>query len=188
VQSAFSFFVRAYTALAEYRAVVARLIGFENAIGGADLLQANSELKIEPATGAAVSVDNVRLSLPSGEPILSAERILVPTGDSVLVNGATGSGKSTLFRAIAGIWPFGKGRIGVARDANLLVLPQKPYLPFGSLAEVLAYPSEPDDFDPAELGEARGGSELAACALARRAAARFARARIARQARHPVSG
>lgn len=154
VQGAFSFFVGAYRVLAEYRAVVQRLTGFENAINGANLLQANSELKVEPAIDSAISVDHVRLSLPTGEPVVAIEKISIPKNDSVLVTGATGSGKSTLFRAIAGIWPFGKGRIGVARAASLLVLPQKPYLPFGTLAEVLAYPSKPDDFDPAELGEA----------------------------------
>lgn len=154
VQTAFSFFVSAYTTLAEYRAVVQRLIGFENAIGGANLLQQESELKHEGIANAAVSIDGVQLWLPNSKPILSVDRISIPAGDSVLVSGATGSGKSTLFRAIAGIWPFGKGKIGVKEDAHLFVLPQKPYLPFGTLAEALAYPAEPGSFDPAAFEEA----------------------------------
>lgn len=154
VQGAFSFFVTAYTALAEYRAVVQRLIGFENAISGADLLQAKSELKHRDASGAAITVDKTELWLPDAKPILFADHISIPAGGSVLVSGATGSGKSTLFRAIAGIWPFGKGKIGVAHGAKLLVLPQKPYLPFGTLAEVLAYPAKSGAFDPKEFGEA----------------------------------
>jgi len=154
VQTAFSFFVTAYTTLAEYRAVVQRLIGFENAIGGANFLQRESELKHEDIANAAISVDGAQLWLPDSTPILSVDRVSVPAGDSVLVSGATGSGKSTLFRAIAGIWPFGKGKIGVKQGANLLVLPQKPYLPFGTLAEVLAYPAESRRFDPAAFDEA----------------------------------
>lgn len=154
VQSAFSFFIRAYTTLAEYRAVVQRLIGFENAIGGADLVQAKSELKHQDAMDAAITVDGTELWLPDAKPILFADRISIPAGGSVLVSGATGSGKSTLFRAIAGIWPFGRGKIGVAPGAKLLVLPQKPYLPFGTLAEVLAYPEKSDAFDPKDLGAA----------------------------------
>ncbi|HWK01268.1 MAG TPA: ABC transporter ATP-binding protein/permease [Xanthobacteraceae bacterium] len=155
VQSAFSFFVTAYTTLAEYRAVVRRLIGFENAIGGAALTEAQSEIKHDDAAaGAAIRVDGMALVLPTGRPVLAADGIAIPPGDSVLVTGATGSGKSTLFRAIAGIWPFGKGRIGVQAGAKLLVLPQKPYLPFGTLADVLAYPEKPDVYDTAALGAA----------------------------------
>ena len=154
VQTAFSFFVTAYTTLAEYRAVVRRLIGFEGAMDGAALTQAESQLKHDAAQGAAIRVDDLSLALPDGRPVLAADKIAVPPGDSVLVTGATGSGKSTLFRAIAGIWPFGKGRIGVQAGARLLVLPQKPYLPFGTLAEVLAYPLKADAYDPAALGAA----------------------------------
>lgn len=154
VQTAFSFFVTAYNTLAEYRAVVQRLIGFENAIGGADLLQSQSALKHEEIPGAAVAVEGMKLWLPDGKPVLSADKISIPLGDSVLVTGATGSGKSTFFRAIAGIWPFGKGRVGVEKGAKMLVLPQKPYLPFGTLAEVLAYPARPDAFDPKQFDDA----------------------------------
>jgi putative ATP-binding cassette transporter len=162
VQTAFSFFVRAYATLAEYRAVVQRLIGFENAISGADLLRSKSELKHEEIRAAAVSIEDVELRLPDGKPIISADGISIPAGDSVLVTGATGSGKSTLFRAIAGTWPFGRGEIGVKENAKLLVLPQKPYLPFGTLAEVLAYPAKPTAFDPKEFDDA-----LAAVGLSR---------------------
>lgn len=162
VQTAFSFFVRAYAVLAEYRAVVQRLIGFENAISGADLLRSKSELKHEEIRDAAVTIEDTELRLPDGKPIISADGISIPAGDSVLVTGATGSGKSTLFRAISGIWPFGRGKIGVKGDAKLLVLPQKPYLPFGTLAEVLAYPSKPTAFDPKEFDQA-----LAAVGLSR---------------------
>jgi putative ATP-binding cassette transporter len=160
VQTAFSFFVTSYTTLAEYRSVVKRLIGFENAIGGADLLQSGSELRREKTTHAAVTLDGVQLWLPNRKPVIAMEQIRIPNGDSVLVTGPTGSGKSTLFRAIAGIWPFGRGNIGVADGAKLLVLPQKPYLPFGTLAEVLTYPMKPDSFDADALNEVLGAVGL----------------------------
>jgi vitamin B12/bleomycin/antimicrobial peptide transport system ATP-binding/permease protein len=151
VQNAFSFFVRAYATLAEYRAVVARLTGFETAIAAAGTLKAESALQRASRTDRALTLDEVLLWLPSKEPIVAAEHVSVPAGDSVLVIGPTGSGKSTLFRAIAGIWPFGSGAIGVPAEARLFVLPQRPYLPFGRLDEALAYPQPADRFSPDEL-------------------------------------
>jgi len=154
VQSAFSFFVRAYATLAEYRAVIQRLIGFEGAIKAAGQLQAESMLKHVERGDRSLTIDDTQLWLPNKKPVVAADRIVIDRGESVLVTGATGSGKSTLFRAIAGIWPFGKGNIGVAHAAKLLVLPQRPYLPFGRLDEALSYPEKPDRFKTEELSDA----------------------------------
>lgn len=154
VQGAFSFFVRAYATLAEYRAVVERLIGFERSIATAQQLQAASALQHAGAAGAAVTLNGTELWLPDRKPVVAAEDIAIAPGEAVLVTGPTGSGKSTLFRAIAGIWPFGKGRIGTARDASVLVLPQRPYLPFGRLDDALRYPDKSNRIDAAAIGEA----------------------------------
>ena len=151
VQSAFSFFVRAYTTLAEYRAVVQRLTGFERAIVSANELQAESALQRRERTDRTLSIDDVLLWLPNKNPVVAADHISIPAGESVLLMGPTGSGKSTLFRAIAGIWPFGTGAIGIPHDAKLFVLPQRPYLPFGRLDEALAYPQAADHFSADEL-------------------------------------
>jgi vitamin B12/bleomycin/antimicrobial peptide transport system ATP-binding/permease protein len=151
VQNAFSFFVRAYATLAEYRSVVLRLSGFETAILAANVLQAESALHRKDSADGALSLDDVLLWLPNKEPVVAANHIAIPVGDSALVVGPTGSGKSTLFRAIAGIWPFGTGTIGIAHDTKLFVLPQRPYLPFGRLDEVIAYPQSPEHFDADEL-------------------------------------
>jgi putative ATP-binding cassette transporter len=75
-------------------------------------------------------------------------------GDSVLLGGASGSGKSTLIRAIAGIWPFGRGEIRASRKARVLFLPQKPYLPIGTLREVVSYPMPAAGVEDAILREA----------------------------------
>ena len=133
VQSAFSFFVRAYTTLAEYRAVIQRLIGFEQAIVAANDLQAESALQCKQRADQSLTMDDVLLWLPNKKPVVAADKISIPGGVSVLLMGPTGSGKSTLFRAIAGIWPFGTGTIGLPHDAKLFVLPQRPYLPVGPL-------------------------------------------------------
>jgi len=151
VQKAFSFFVRAYTVLAEYRSVIQRLTGFETAIVGAHTLQAESALHRNERSDRVLSLDGVLLWLPNHEPVVAADGIAVAAGDSALVMGPTGSGKSTLFRAIAGIWPFGTGTIGLPHGARLFVLPQRPYLPFGRLDEALAYPDPVDRFSADDL-------------------------------------
>lgn len=154
VQGAFSFFVKVYATLAEYRSAVQRLIGFDNAITAADHLQVESMLKHVANADHSLKIDDTQLWLPNKKPVLAANNIAIDSGESVLVTGATGSGKSTLFRAIAGIWPFGTGTIGMAPKTRLLVLPQRPYLPFGRLDEALSYPDKPDRFDAAELADA----------------------------------
>jgi putative ATP-binding cassette transporter len=77
-----------------------------------------------------------------------------------VLGGPSGSGKSTLFRVLAGLWPFGRGRVGVPKDARVLFLPQKPYLPIGTLREVLSYPEAPERHSDQELRDV-----LEACAM-----------------------
>jgi putative ATP-binding cassette transporter len=160
VQRAFSFFVTAYRELAEWRAVTQRLIGFEESVAGAERLRDASRIVRGEATNAALGVDSLRLNLPSGVPIVAADDMEIAPGDSVLVTGRSGSGKSTLFRAIAGIWPFGEGTVSVAKGKTLLVLPQRPYLPFGRLDEALAYPSPVRKFSAEEFTEVLGAVGL----------------------------
>jgi len=160
VQKAFSFFVRSYAVLAEYRSVIQRLTGFETAIVAANALAAESALHRSERADRSLSLDDVLLWLPNHEPVVAADRIAVAAGDSALVVGPTGSGKSTLFRAIAGIWPFGTGAIGIPHGAKLFVLPQRPYLPFGRLDEALAYPEPPDRFSADDLRAALGAVGL----------------------------
>jgi putative ATP-binding cassette transporter len=89
-----------------------------------------------------MSVGGRRLALPQGRALLGATTLELKPGEDVLVTGPTGSGKSTLFRAIAGIWPYWSGRIHMPQGAKLLFLPQKPYLPIGSLKRAVAYPDD----------------------------------------------
>jgi putative ATP-binding cassette transporter len=156
VQSALSFFIDSYRRLAEWRAVIARLDGFEIAIAaGAAAAGKPPAVAVVPERGAsAVRLADVAVSLPSGAPLLTANGIALAAGERVLVTGPTGSGKSTLFRAIAGIWPFGAGTVTVPADARMTMLPQRPYFPVGSLEAAVSYPAVPGTFDSARIAEA----------------------------------
>ena len=81
------------------------------------------------------------MRLPDGEPIVAVDHIAFDAGDRVLITGPSGSGKSTLFRAIAGIWPFGSGRVHVPADAKMMLIPQRPYFPVAPLAAAVSYPA-----------------------------------------------
>ena len=136
VQSALSFFIDVYRSMAEWRAVIQRLAGFELAVA-AGRAAAHTPPTVEVAASGgdgAVDLDEVAVRLPHGEPLVASDHVSIPRGEHVLVTGPSGSGKSTLFRAIAGIWPFGSGRVVVPKDARLMMLPQRPYFPIGTLA------------------------------------------------------
>jgi len=156
VQNALSYFVNAYQSIAQYRAVVTRLSGFEDAIAaGRDVALTPPTVEVVPRDNTnVVSIDRLMVRLPNAEPLVNAEHIVFSPGDRVLVTGPSGAGKSTLFRAIAGIWPFGSGRITVPKNARVLLLPQRPYFPVASLAAALSYPARLGAFDDARLSEA----------------------------------
>jgi putative ATP-binding cassette transporter len=157
-----SFFVSStiYREFAEWRAVVQRLAGFEAAVvAGRAAASAPAVIEVAPATGdalqaGALQVDGLAVNLPAGVPLVAADNIVVSGGERVLVTGPSGAGKSTLFRAIAGIWPFGSGRVQVPKNAKLMMLPQRPYFPVGTLAEAITYPAAPGTFDRAKMIDA----------------------------------
>src|SRR5712691_6848324 len=140
VQDALSYIVSSYTELAEWRAVVERLAGFGRAIERAHAEAAVEGIRRTEKDDAALALKDVDLLLPGGRPLMQGVDLTFRRGDNALISGPTGSGKSTLFRAIAGIWPFGRGEIRIARDARILFLPQRPYLPIGMLRDVVSYP------------------------------------------------
>jgi putative ATP-binding cassette transporter len=147
VQGALSFFVTAYRSLAEWRAVVSRLDGFEAAIGHATTLPSErGRIAHAAANDATITLDDLLLQLPNGKPMVTAKALRLRPGETSLIKGPSGSGKSTLFRAIGGIWPFGTGTIRIPKAARLMFLPQRPYFPVGSLKAAIAYPAEPDAF------------------------------------------
>jgi len=154
VQTALSFFVDSYVRIAEWRAVIERLAGFQTSIAGAKTVATHApNIAVTPGSGNGVRLDGLEVALPSGKPLVTADNVSIAPRDQVLVTGPSGSGKSTLFRAVAGIWPFGKGKVSVPADAKPMTLPQRPYLPIGTLAAAISYPAEPGAFDAARIGE-----------------------------------
>ncbi len=143
VQGSLSFIVGSYSEIANWRAVIERLVTFRTEMEAFEEKEARDQIVVAPAPSPALTVDGLNLALPTGKPLIENVAFTVNPGDSVLVTGASGSGKSTLFRALAGIWPFGKGKIDIPRDAKVMFLPQKPYMPLGTLAEALSYPESP---------------------------------------------
>ncbi len=161
VQDALSWFINAYTQLAEWRATVDRLTTFSSAISSAQQFS-RTEAGISVATddGTDYLARGVSVSLPDGNPLLASFDTALKAGESVLITGPSGSGKSTLFRAFAGIWPFGQGTVFKPRGARVLFLPQRPYLTIGTLGEQLCYPAAPGAYTDEEMRAA-----LIACHL-----------------------
>jgi putative ATP-binding cassette transporter len=151
VQTALSFFVDNYTSLAEMRAVMDRLKGLQEATDA----RPETQLDLVPQPGVStVGSDDLTLALPTGSALLENAKVELPKGQATLISGVSGSGKSTLFRALAGIWPFGRGHVHVPADARVLFLPQKPYIPIGTLREAVKYPDEQSTASDAEIADA----------------------------------
>jgi len=146
VQGALSWFINAYGSFANWKATVDRLTSFaealERAREEADRLDGD-RVEGEPRV---LELERLELALPQGQPLLAATTLRFRQGESVLVTGPSGAGKSTLFRAVAGIWPYWKGRISLPRGARLLFLPQRPYLPIGTLKHAACYPGDSNRF------------------------------------------
>lgn len=150
VQDSLSFIVSSYTDIAEFQAVVQRLAGFRSRM---DAIAAGREAEQPIAIsrgGAGVEVKGLTLDLPSGQPLRQDIALAARPDRSLLVTGPSGTGKSTLLRAIAGLWPFGRGDIRVG-GGRALFLPQRPYLPLGTLADALAYPAAAAEGSRAEM-------------------------------------
>jgi putative ATP-binding cassette transporter len=161
VQDALSFFVGAYVEIADWKATVDRLIAFRAALGALHAPSDAQAIELGRAEGDVVRVRELALALPNGDALLHDVDLDLARGESALVSGASGSGKSTFFRALAGIWPFGRGRVERPVGASFLFLPQLPYLPIGSLRGAVSYPSAEGTFSDTEVGKV-----LAECRLA----------------------
>ena len=153
VQESLSFIVNSYNEIAEYQAVVQRLAGFRARMDeiAADRAAAQA-INIE-RRGMGVAVEALDLDLPDGRPLRKDISLSASPGKPLLITGPSGVGKSTVLRAIAGLWPFGRGRIRMA-DGRALFLPQRPYLPLGTLAHALVYPRAADELPRDRLVEA----------------------------------
>jgi putative ATP-binding cassette transporter len=153
VQGSLSWFIGAYRDFAMWKATVDRLIGFAEAVSQAH--EQARQPQGERAVGdERLSLEQLALQLPQGGDLLTNTSLELVPGKDVLVTGPSGSGKSTLLRALAGIWPYWKGRIRMPKGAKLLFLPQKPYLPIGSLKRAVSYPDDPAKFSDEDVLQA----------------------------------
>ena len=162
VQLALSFFVSSYRELAEWRAVIARLEGFDRSVGLAHgATRMPSRVNVVPhATKTGLTIEGLSVELPNGAPLVTTQDLVIKPRQHALITGPSGSGKTTLFRALAGVWPFGTGTIVVPRGAKLMMLPQRPYFLVGSLEDAVSYPSERGTFELERIAEVLHAVEL----------------------------
>jgi putative ATP-binding cassette transporter len=161
VQGALSWFINVYSSYANWKATVDRLTGFTEALAHAreeaDRLDGD---RVE-GESQALSLERLELDLPQGTPLLAPTTLTFKQGESVLITGPSGAGKSTLFRSIAGIWPYWKGKISLPAGATLLFLPQRPYLPIGTLKYATCYPAVESELSDDAVREALAAVGLA---------------------------
>lgn len=162
VQDALSYFVESYDSIAQYVAVIRRLGGFAGHMEEAEAL--TSSFDFTRNTSNALQLWQMDIALPDGRQLAEKLSIAVPAGKRLLISGGSGAGKSTLLRAIAGIWPYGTGEISLPTGWRTMFLPQRPYLPLGSLRRAIYYPQpvpENTDDNLAGLLERFGLQKLA---------------------------
>ncbi|TDR94516.1 ABC transporter ATP-binding protein/permease [Enterovirga rhinocerotis] len=155
VQSAMSFFISAYVTLAAFKANVDRLTTFNDSMAEAEAAGLASGIDVAPQRGGhALALQGMRLALPDGREIVDVKDFAFEEGRSVLITGPSGSGKSTMFRAIAGIWPFGRGHVEIPVGKRVMLIPQKPYIPVGTLRAAVTYPGLDEHYDDEAIRKA----------------------------------
>ena len=145
VQESLSYFVDMYAAIAEWQAAVTRLTGFGQHMQ--NVKQAKPQEQLQRAVAPGIIAEDLTVELPNGAPLLRKINFNLPCGRNVLIKGISGSGKSTLLRVLAGIWPFVEGKLAMPEVQDVMFIPQKPYLPLGTLREALLYPGTADKTD-----------------------------------------
>jgi vitamin B12/bleomycin/antimicrobial peptide transport system ATP-binding/permease protein len=154
VQNALSFIINSYSDIAAWQAVTERLGGFEERLQALHHAKRTTGQIVIRRGGMGVALKELNVDLPDGSPLLRGVNFAPARGGAVLIAGVSGAGKSTLLRAIAGIWPYGHGEIRLGKGPMLFV-PQRPYLPLGTLASALRYPrSEKNSFPILRLATA----------------------------------
>lgn len=158
VQTAFGWLVDNYPRLADWNACARRTASLMMSLDGlerAELGDGIGRIRRGEAEGSAMlSLKDLSVTLDDGTAVVGETEVVIQPGERLLVSGASGSGKSTLVRAIAGLWPWGGGRIDFHPDRRLFMLPQKPYVPSGTLRRAAAYPGAAEDWDMQEIGDA----------------------------------
>ena len=161
-QSSLRWFVDNFSTIADWRATLHRVASFRYALTTTeDLHEFESRITYVEGDAGTVTIDDLEIVSPAGSDMLKERKVVVKAGERVLVVGAPGTGKTLLFRALAGLWPWGAGTITRPKDEMMLYLPRgTPYLPRGTLKEVLAYPLEVERFSDSAFTHALGRLNL----------------------------
>jgi putative ATP-binding cassette transporter len=153
VAGGLAWFVNAYQEIARWRANIERLTSFSDAIDATQQDFERGGIRIEEAKPDAIRLADLGIEAPAGRPLLQGASATVEPGERVAITGRQGSGRTTLMRVLAGIWPFGSGRIAEPPRERMFFLSQQPYLPIGTLREVVAYPSAAEEFPDERIRE-----------------------------------
>ena len=151
VTGTFTYFQTSYAGLAQWKATSNRLTDFLENARKSEEIWASSEISVKEHEADDIDIKDLDVNLPSGQLQVSAKDIVIKHGDKVLIKGKTGAGKTTLFRVLSGLWPFGKGSVSLPEGKTVLVLPQQPYFPFGTLAGAISYPDSSDKFSRSDI-------------------------------------
>lgn len=154
VVTALKWFVTQYGNLAVYVAVIDRLYAFNINYDRTEKLQAESKIKITQQDADQIDIESLDVDLPTGKRQISASNVTIRHGEKVLIKGRSGAGKTTVFRVLSQIWPFGEGVIRLPKDKSVIVLPQKPYFPIGQLSEAITYPQPAGTYTREQMARA----------------------------------
>ena len=154
VVTCLKWFVTNYSTLAIFIAVIDRLYAFNNNYNRTIDIVENSKIKLEEGDEDQIVIKHLDVELPTGKLQISANDVVIKHGEKVLVKGRTGAGKTTVFRVISGIWPFGEGEVVLPKGKKVIVLPQKPYFPIGTLADAITYPEPSGTYSREEMVKA----------------------------------
>jgi putative ATP-binding cassette transporter len=149
VQSSLRWFVDNFSTIADWRATLLRVASFRRAVVDCDVLHdVTSRIEFTSGEPGRLAIDDLEITSPGGTTLLAESHVEMKSGERVLVVGESGTGKTLLFRALAGLWPWGRGRVARPRGEATLYIPRASYFPPGTLREVLAYPSTVAAFKP----------------------------------------
>ncbi|SMF78306.1 putative ATP-binding cassette transporter [Tistlia consotensis] len=152
VQASLRWFVDSFPQIADWRATLRRVSAFKAAVARLDEIdEAIDSISLVRGPEDQLAFDGVSVLLSDGRVVIAEATVEIGRGERVLIVGESGAGKSTLFRAVAGLWPWGSGTITLPDPETMMFMPQRPYLPLGSLRAAITYPDRPDAFPTAEV-------------------------------------